>query len=108
MTITSLKENNISIFNELLHEGKFNNLNDYNRYLNWICGEFTLYQQYNNIDELIIYFPNGWFSINKIESNANDIKFRIEVKSKSSKKGVKILNKINSILTHVKRFDVCQ
>ena len=44
MTIKSLKENNISIFNELLYEGKFNNLNDYNRYLNWICGEFTIYQ----------------------------------------------------------------
>ena len=107
MTITSLEKKSSSIFKEFLHNDQLNNLNDYNRYLNWICGEYTLYQQYNNIDDLIIYFPHGWFSIRKIESNANYIQFRIEVKSKSSKKGIQILNKIKSILNHVKRFDVC-
>lgn len=86
-----------------LFEDSFEKLDTYEKFLNWISGEFILYFQ-DDIDDLKIYFPNGWFSIKKSNSNFNEIHFRIEVKSKCLKSGTQIFNKVKSVLTHIKTF----
>ena len=102
MIITS-KSTNISTFHEWFHEDYFDNLNAYEKFLNWISSEFALCQQYD-AEDLLVYFPHGFFSIKKQVSQHNNIEYTIEVKSKCSKKGAQIFNKVKSVLTHIKTF----
>lgn len=72
----------------------------YNQFINWVIGEFDLYQ----IDEsevLKIYFSNGWFTIEALNKNENCIKITIKIKSKTLNDGRKIENKINSIFSNL-------
>lgn len=86
------------------HNDSIDNLNTFNRYLNWLGGEFILYQQ-DEVNGIKVYFPNGWFSVKKIKSNKNQIDFIIEVRSKCLKTGSKIYDVITSILVHAKAFE---
>ncbi len=86
------------------HNNSLGNLNTYNRYLNWLSGEFKLYQQ-DELNGLKVYFPNGWFLVKQIKSNKNQIDFIIEVRSKCVKTGSKTYDVITSILVHVKAFE---
>tara|TARA_R110002050_G_scaffold210704_1_gene346676 strand:+ start:17644 stop:17976 length:333 start_codon:yes stop_codon:yes gene_type:complete len=97
------KENNLHKWE---FEDIFEEIKTYERFLNWISGEFTLYLQ-EDIDYLNIHFPNGWFSIIILDSNNNNnVHFKIEVKSKCFKKGAQIFSKVKSILTHIKKIQI--
>lgn len=105
MMVLQIKSSYISKENNLhnwLLEDSFEELDTYEKFLNWISGEFVLYLQ-DDADDLIIYFPNGWFSVKNLITNYNAVQFKIEVKSKCFKKGNQILNKIESVLTHIKK-----
>ncbi|NEW78368.1 MAG: hypothetical protein GZ086_02850 [Gelidibacter sp.] len=88
---------------EWIRDDSFETKYAYNRFINWISGEFVLNQQ-ENIDGLKVFFPNGWFFINVLNPKNNSIGFRIEVKSKCLKSGTQIFNQIVSILKHAKIF----
>lgn len=90
---------------EYVYEDSFDEIITYQRFLNWISGEFTLNLQ-EDTNGLTIYFPNGWFSIKMLNSNYSNVHFKIEIKSKCFKKGAQVFNKILSILTHIKTFKI--
>ncbi|MDO5968985.1 hypothetical protein Q4Q35_04120 [Flavivirga aquimarina] len=104
MSVIEEKPNEIlneSIHHKWLHDDSFENLYDFNKFINWLSGEFTLYQQ-DEFHGLTVFIPNGWFSIEQLSLNKNVIEFRIEVKSKCFKSGVKIFNQVKLILKHFK------
>jgi hypothetical protein len=88
-------------YHNWLFEDSFEKLDTYEKFLNWMSAEFILYLQ-DDIDDLTIYFPNGWFSVKNLITNYNDVQFKIEVKSKCLKRGTKIFNEIISVLMHIK------
>lgn len=72
----------------------------YYKFLNWIQGEFDLYQ----IDEsegLKVYCPNGFFTIRILNKNNEITSFEISVKNKSKKSGNKIYQKLESLYNHL-------
>ena len=88
---------------EWIHDDSFETMHSFTQFINWISGEFVLYQQ-ENIDGLKVFFPNGCFLIKELNLKNNAIGFRIAVKSKCLKNGTQIFNQIVSILTHAKIF----
>jgi hypothetical protein len=72
----------------------------YNKFLNWIKGEFDLYQ-IDELDGLKVYYPNGWFTIKIINQNAGIINIEISVKSKVKESGFKTYQKIEALYTHL-------
>lgn len=88
---------------EWLHNDSFENIYTFNKFINWLSGEFNLYQQ-DEFNGLTVFFTNGWLLIKQLETNKNKIEFRIEVKSKCLKSGTKIFNLVKSILSHFKTF----
>lgn len=76
----------------------------YNQFINWIIGEFVLYQ-IEESDGLKVYFSNGWFTINILNKNKNCIKMAIKVKSKTLNDGKKIQNKINTIFSNLNELE---
>lgn len=76
----------------------------YERFVNWVSGEFDLLLQ-SERDDLIVYFPNGSFRIsNSINEQAEVIK--VEVKGKSRKSCRLIMQKLESIYNHVGFFQI--
>lgn len=86
---------------EWIEYDSFENRLVFRRFLNWISGEFDLYLK-EELIELVVYFPNGFFIICEQENNSDDIKFKILVYSKSLNKGNYIKGKIDVILNHLK------
>ncbi len=72
----------------------------YNKFLNWIKGEFDLYL-IEELDGLIVYFPNGWFSIMIFFERELDLKIVIKIKSKTLNSGIKIESQIKNVLGHL-------
>lgn len=72
----------------------------YNKFLNWIQGEFDLYQ-IDELDGLKVYYPNGWFTIKIINKDADIINIEIRVKNKSKNSGFKIYQKIEALYAHL-------
>lgn len=88
---------------EWLYNDSFENVHTFNKFINWLSGEFTLYQQ-DEFNGLTVFFPNGCLFIKQLEPNKNRVEFRIEVKSKCLKSGTKIFNQVKSILSHLNHF----
>ena len=72
----------------------------YNRFQNWIQGEFDLYQM-EELDSLKVYYPNGWFSIRVLLETELDLNIEIKIKSRTINSGILIESKINKIHTHL-------
>ncbi|WP_452599697.1 hypothetical protein [Pontimicrobium sp. MEBiC01747] len=72
----------------------------YNKFLNWISGEFDLYLQEEQ-NGLNVFFPGGKFNINKVTELKNDIVIEINVESKNLSQTKSITNKIISIHKHL-------
>jgi hypothetical protein len=73
---------------ELIKIAPAKNLDIYNKFTNWVIGEFDLYLM-NESDDLKVYFPNGWFSIRNFYTNNNEalfVEIKIEGKSKITNK----------------------
>lgn len=74
----------------------------YDKFLNWTKGEFDLHL----IDELephslLVYFPNGWFSIKNIFKNESFVIMEIKIESKTLDSGTKIANSIISVFNRL-------
>ncbi|MDO6759288.1 hypothetical protein Q4566_03680 [Tamlana sp. 2_MG-2023] len=76
------------------------NLFMYNKYLNWVSGEFELYLQ-DDSNGLKVYFPSGHLSVRLIQSNRQDIYFEIYVKSKNRAFGTRIHNQVIEVLNQI-------
>lgn len=72
----------------------------YNTFINWICGEFDLYQ-IEELDGLKVYYPNGWFFIELISENEQDLNIAIKIKSKTLDSGLKMEAQIKKIYNHL-------
>lgn len=79
----------------------FETHDDFDKMLNWMRDDFTFYQQECN-DGLKVFFPNGWFEINLIETPS--VEYEISVNSKCNKSLVKTYNKILSVVNHFKKY----
>lgn len=93
------KEMDIS-FNKPYHQWNqresFLSMELYNKFLNWIRGEFDLYLQ-DEQNDLDVFFPNGNFNIKHLAENKEDILIEINVKSKDLRFMNVIINQITSI-----------
>ncbi|MDO5986763.1 hypothetical protein Q4Q39_05015 [Flavivirga amylovorans] len=92
----------LSIF-ELIKIEPVKSIEVYNRFINWVTGEFDLYLK-NKSKELKVYFPNGWFSIGCFKNENQQINIKIKVKGKSKIACQKIMNQLELIYHHVLRF----
>jgi hypothetical protein len=72
----------------------------YNKFLNWISGEFDLYLQ-DEQNGLDVFFPGGKFNINKAVEAKKGIVVEINVESKNRSLADSITNKIMSIHKHL-------
>ena len=68
----------------------------YNKFLNWVSGEFDLYLQ-DELNGLEVFFPNGKFTIKSIAESNTAIMIEINIKSKDLKAINSIGNRILSI-----------
>lgn len=72
----------------------------YYKFLNWIKGEFDLYQM-EELDGLIVYYPNGWFSITVLHERELDLNIVIKIKSKTLNSGIKMESQIKNLYSHL-------
>lgn len=77
---------------------------DYNKLLNWLSGEFTLYLQEEESESLKVYFPNGWFSIVSFMSENQQVNVEIIVKGKSRIACQNIISQLEFIYKYFVRF----
>jgi len=70
----------------------------YNKFINWVRGEFDLYL-ISESTKLDVYFPNGMFSIGKIPDK--NINIEINIKSSSESTCNNMMNQLQSIYNHV-------
>ncbi|MFT4611879.1 MAG: hypothetical protein ACJA1H_001320 [Glaciecola sp.] len=90
------KELNVSFikpYHQLIQRESIMNKHLYNKFLNWISGEFDLYLQ-EELNGLEVFFPNGEFSIKSVSENKKDILIEINIISKD-------LNLMNTIGTQI-------
>ncbi|GAA4942584.1 hypothetical protein GCM10023314_14670 [Algibacter agarivorans] len=85
---------------ELTHTESIPSKALYEKFLNWVSGEFELYLQ-ERLNGLQIFYPGGFFYITETERSRDVIYFKIIVKNKYKQKGVQINNQIFGILDHV-------
>ena len=76
----------------------------YYKLLNWIQGEFDLYQ-IDDLEGLKVYCSNGYFTVRLLNKNNEFISFEISVKNKSKKSGYKIYQKLESLYNHLINVD---
>jgi phosphomannomutase len=86
-------------YNFITYE-KIKTIEIYDKFLNWIQGEFDLYQM-EELDGLKVYFPNGWFSITISSKRELDLKIVIKIKSKTLSSGIKIESQIKNRYSHL-------
>ncbi|KAB1067572.1 hypothetical protein F6U93_09800 [Tamlana haliotis] len=72
----------------------------YNKFLNWVSGEFELFLQDDNYG-LKVYFPQGHLNIRLVQSHSTNIYFEIYVKSKNRPLGTRIHNQALDVLNQV-------
>ena len=72
----------------------------YNKFLNWVQGEFDLYQM-DEFEGVTVYYPNGWFTIKMVNKKNNIFYTEIYVKCKSKKVGLEICDKIELLYNHL-------
>lgn len=86
-------------YNFILTE-KMKSIDVYHKLLNWIKGEFDLYQM-EEFEGLKVYYPNGCFTIKNISQSNEIINIEVFVKCKSKINGLKIAQKIESTYSHL-------
>lgn len=72
----------------------------YNTFINWLIGEFDLYQ-IEEFDGLKVYYPNGSFNIKVLNKSEMGINIIIEIKSKTLDSGMKIETQIQMIYNNL-------
>lgn len=78
---------------------KLDTFDFYDKFINWIKGEFDLYLMNESLSEsLLVYFPNGCFSVKNISKNESFIMMEVKIESKTLDCGTKIANQITAVL----------
>ena len=80
----------------LIREASFTSSKCYNKFINWVSGEFDLYLQ-DESNGLDVFFPNGKLNIQKAKNNDNSIVAEINFESKIREQGADIINQIMTI-----------
>lgn len=88
---------------ELTNTASLPNKKLFNKFLNWVSGEFELYLQ-DYSDDLTIYFPGGHLNIQETKSPNNSVLFKIAIKSKYKEKGIKLNHQVNLVLDHISTY----
>lgn len=71
----------------------------YDKFLNWIAGEFDLnLMGMTDSQSLLVYFPNGFFSVKNISKNESFIMMEVKIESKTLDCGTKIANQITAVI----------
>lgn len=81
---------------------KIETIDIYNQFINWVRGEFDLYQ-IEECEGLKVYFPNGCFSIALLYKSKNYLNIIIKIKSKTLNDGKKIESTLNTIFSNLKK-----
>jgi hypothetical protein len=81
---------------QLIREASFNSSSSYNKFINWVSGEFDLQLQ-DELNGLQIFFPNGKLNINKTTCTDNNIVAEINFESNIQHQGNEIINQIMAI-----------
>jgi hypothetical protein len=81
---------------QLIREATFTSSNGYNKFINWVSGEFDLYLQ-DKSNGLDVFFPNGKLNIKKAIDQDNTLVAKINFESKLQNQGTDIINKIMAL-----------
>ena len=76
----------------------------YNKFINWVNGEFDLQLKTNDSRELKVYFPNGVFSIKALNVEENNLDIEIKVTGKSRTTCNTIMKQLQEVYGQVERF----
>lgn len=86
---------------KLIQKKSIETVEMYSKFINWVSGEFDVYLQ-DESSGIIIYYPNGYFSINcNLQLKDKIIEFTVISKSKKSCQNMFI--QIISIYNHICR-----
>ena len=86
-------------FNFIKHENVAS-IELYHKFLNWISGEFDLYQK-DEFNGVKVYYPNGWFTIKNTSQSEVIISMEINVVCKSRKIGLITVEKIELLFNRL-------
>ena len=95
---------NLIEFVDLKRIKKINDLTVYDRFVNWVSGEFDLYLQ-NEAKKLQVFLPNGSFDIENFNDDNNDLNILIHVKGKSKDTCLILMTKLEDIYNLVLKFN---
>jgi hypothetical protein len=71
----------------------------YDKFLNWIKEEFDLYLMNESLSEsLLVYFPNGCFSVKNISKTEPFVIVEVKIVSKTLDCGTKTANQITAVI----------
>ncbi len=93
-------------YNFILTE-KIKSKDAYHKLLNWLKGDFDLYQ-IDELEGLKVYYPNGWFTIMNLSQSDEIVNMEISVKCKSKNCGLEIVRKIKSTYNHLVAIYKCE
>lgn len=74
----------------------------YNKFLNWLKGEFDLYLM-EELDGLKVHYPNGLFSVKLFSQNEKGFSIEIKIISKTLKTVYQMATKIEIIYSHLNK-----
>lgn len=76
----------------------------FDRFVNWVIGEFDLFLKNEDSKELNVYFPNGWFNIHSFQNDDIEFGVTIKVEGKSKEACERIMNQLMQIYKHIYDF----
>jgi hypothetical protein len=88
-------------FHTLTRYEKIKDIEFYDKFLNWVKGEFDLYLM-EELDGLTVHYPSGLFSVKLYLENEKDFSIEIKIISKTLKIANQISYKIESIQNQLK------
>lgn len=91
-----------SPFHIITRYEKIENIEFYDKLLNWLKGEFDLCLM-EELDGLKVHYPNGLFSVKLFSKNENDLSIEIKIRCKNLKFANQVSCKIESIQNHLKK-----
>jgi hypothetical protein len=89
-------------FHTLTRYEKIEDIEFYDKFLNWVKGEFDLYLM-EELDGLTVHYPSGFFSVKLYLENENDFSIEIKIISKTLKTACQFSAKIEIIQNHLKK-----
>lgn len=85
-------------------EKSFSCSEKYDQFMNWLCVEFSFFQQ-DQGSFLTIYFPNGQVQVKREDDTGASFVSKISVDSKCRKVGLKIKKRLSEFLNHIEKYN---